>query len=110
MSWRKTSPGQMPAVTGSSDAGSPRLMRRGRQEFLIYHPHAAADGQAAQVNSAAAAQLRLDLRAAKGTFSLEWYRALDGQSQNGTDVTGGDWRELTAPWTGADVVVRLLER
>lgn len=98
------------AVTGRTDAGSPRLLRRGRQEFLIYHPHAAADEQAAEVNSSGAAQLRLDLRAAKGTFSVEWYRALEGQSQNGTDVTGGDWRELTAPWSGADVVVRLLER
>jgi hypothetical protein len=65
--------------------------------------------QAAQVNTAGAAQLRLDLRASEGKFSVEWYRAEDGQSQSGAEVTAGDWRELTAPWSGADVIVRLLQ-
>ena len=89
---------------------SPRLMRRGMEEFLVYHPHAAADEQAAQVNTVGAARLRLDLRAAAGTFSLAWYRAADGQSLDGEDVAAGDWRELTAPWPGADIVVRLRRR
>jgi hypothetical protein len=97
-------------ATAKSDAQTPRLMRRGRQEFLIYHPHAGADEQAAQVNTAAAAQLRLDLRACEGRFSVEWYRAEDGQSQRGDEVVAGDWCELTAPWPGADVIVRLLKR
>jgi hypothetical protein len=99
---------EVPAV--KSDVQSPRVMRRSNQEFLIYHPHAAADGQGAQVNSAGTAQLRLDLRAAEGKFSVEWYRAADGHSQFGADVTAGDWCHLTAPWSGADVVVRLLQR
>jgi len=92
------------------DAQAPRLMRRGRQEFLIYHPNAAADEQPAQVNMARAVQFRLDLRVAEGNFSVEWYRAEDGQSKSGAQVTAGDWCELTAPWSGADVIVRLLKR
>ncbi|HEY2416072.1 MAG TPA: DUF5060 domain-containing protein [Pirellulaceae bacterium] len=98
------------AVAAQSDAQSPRVMRRGWQEFLIYHPHASADEQAAQVNTAATAQIRLDLRAAEGKFSVEWYRAADGHSQTDADVTAGNWCNLTAPWPGADVILRLLER
>jgi hypothetical protein len=86
------------------------LQQDALQEILIYHPHAAADDQAAQVNQSAAAQFRLDLRAAQGKFSVEWYRALDGHSQTAPDIQAGDWRTLTAPWSGADVVVRLLKR
>lgn len=97
-------------VPAKGEVQSPRVMRRAHQEFLIYHPHAAADEQAAQVNTVAAAQLRLDLRAAEGNFSVEWYRAADGHSQTAADVTAGDWCNLTAPWPGADVIVRLLKR
>jgi len=97
-------------VAAKSDVQSPRVMRRARQEFLIYHPHAAADEQAAQVITSAAARLRLDLRAAEGKFAVEWYRAADGHAQTGADVAGGDWCNLSAPWSGADVIVRLLAR
>jgi hypothetical protein len=97
-------------ANGQRNARAPKLMRRGKEEFLIYHPHAAADEQAAQVNTSGAAQLRVDLRAARGTFSVEWYRAEDGRSQSSADVTGGEWRDLIAPWSGADVIVRLLKR
>jgi hypothetical protein len=97
------------AAAAHSDAQTPRLMRRGKQEFLIYHPHAAGDEQAAQVNMDGPAKFRLDLRAAEGKFSVEWYRAEDGQAQDGAEVTARDWCQLTAPWSGADVIVRLLE-
>ena len=97
-------------VDGRKGAQSPRLMRRGQNEFLVYHPHAAADEQAAHVTAAQPARLRLNLREAQGPFAVEWYRAEDGQVRKGDEITGGDWRELTAPWTGADVVVRLLHK
>jgi hypothetical protein len=90
--------------------GTPRLMRRGDDELLIYHPHAAAGEQAAQVDATQAARIRLDLRSVQGSFSVEWYRADDGQSQNGEEVMAGEWRELTAPWIGTDVVVRLVRK
>ncbi len=95
---------------GREGARSPRLMRRGWDEFLVYHPNAAADERAAQVDSARAARLEIDLRGMTGAFAVEWYSAADGRSQGGVDVTGGEWRELTAPWVGADVAVRLLRR
>lgn len=93
---------------GRIAAQAPKLMRRGNDEFLAYHPHAATDEQAAQVTANTAARLWLDLHTAPGTFTVEWYRAEDGRSQADADVSGGDRRELTAPWTSADVVVRLL--
>lgn len=95
-------------VTGVARA--PKLMRRGHEEFLIYHPNAAADGREAQVDTARTPILSVDLNAAGGRFAIEWYRTEDGQSQLGNDVIGGDWRELAAPWTGADVVVRLWQK
>ena len=57
-----------------SEARSPRVMRRAKQEFLIYYPHAAADDQAAQVDTRSAAELRFELRDADGKFSVESYR------------------------------------
>lgn len=95
---------------GRNDAQSPRLMRRGKEEFLVYHPHAAADAQAAQVEAVGPARLRLDLRKSPGTFAVEWYRAEDGAEHAGGLIAGGERREFTAPWAGADVVVRLLAK
>ncbi|MGE0758488.1 MAG: DUF5060 domain-containing protein [Pirellulaceae bacterium] len=95
---------------GRKDAQAPRLLRRGRDEWLVYHPHAAADAQAAQVTMDSAAQLRLDLRNVSGTFAVEWYRAADGHAQSTWDIQGGDWCTLTAPWPGADVVVRVVRK
>lgn len=91
----------------SGEAGAPRLMRRGRDEFLIYHPFAATADQAAQVTATLTARFHLDLRESPGSFSVEWYRAADGTTQGGDPIAGGDWRDLTAPWSGADVVARL---
>lgn len=88
----------------------PKLMRRGQEEYLVYHPNAAADGREAVVDSLRTPQFRLDLRNANGRYAVEWYRVEDGQTQPGNDVAGGGQRELTAPWAGADVVLRLLRR
>jgi hypothetical protein len=97
-------------LDGGTGVRAPKLMRRGQKEFLIYHPNAADDGKEAKVDAARTARLRLDLRGAAGRFAVEWYRAEDGKSQAGGEVSGGDWRELIAPWTSADVVVRLLHK
>jgi hypothetical protein len=86
---------------------APKLMRRGRDEFLVYHPNAAADRRDAKVDLNRAARLRLDLREAAGSFTVEWYRAVDGTTHNGGAVRGEQWIELVAPWAGQDVVVRL---
>lgn len=93
-----------------NEARSPRLMRRGNDEFLVYHPHAAHDEQEAQVNTTATARMRVDLRKFAGQFAMEWYRAEDGQSEMGEELAGGGWRELSAPWVGADVVLRLVRK
>jgi hypothetical protein len=89
------------------DARAPRLMRRGRDEFLVYHPNAAEDGQNAKPDAARKARVQLDLKAATGTFAVEWYRAEDGATHDGGTVEGGAVVELAAPWAGHDVVLRL---
>jgi hypothetical protein len=94
----------------SSALRAPKLMRRGRDEFLVYHPNAAADGQNAEVAANRTARLRLDLTGSPGRFSVEWFRAHDGLSAPGNAVNGGVNVELTAPWVGVDVVVRLLKK
>ena len=84
-------------------------MRRGQEEFLIFHPNAAADGQESKVDASRQASLRLDLRGSSGRFAVEWYRAEDGAVHDGGTVEGGEQRDLTSPWTGSDVVLRLLK-
>ncbi len=93
----------------ASGVRSPKLMRRGDDEFLIYHPNAAEDGIDAHADAARAARLRIDLRSVHGRFATEWYRAEDGAFQAGVFTEGGAYREFTSPWTGADVVLRLLQ-
>lgn len=92
---------------GQQGSLSPKLSHRVNDEYLIYHPHAAIEGQGTQPLASCAAQLRLDLRQAQGRFSVEWYRPEDGLSQLAGDVTAGDWRDFTSPWEGSDVVLRL---
>src|SRR5262245_7220396 len=96
-------------LDGAKDVRAPKLMRRGQDEFLVYHPNAAADGKEAKVDVARRARLRLDLRGAAGRFAVEWYRAEDGIAHGGGTVEGGAQRDLTSPWKGADVVLRLLK-
>lgn len=92
---------------GGQDARAPKLMRRAYEEFLVYHPNAAADGREAKPQSKRMARLRLDLRQAVGPLTAEWYRAEDGMAQRGEHVAGGKEVALTAPWPGHDVVLRL---
>jgi hypothetical protein len=98
------------SAASSHEARAPRLMRRGRDELLVYHPHAAADEQAAQVDDTSAARLQLDLREFPGSFSVEWYHADDGAMQDGESIRGGEWGEFAAPWSGTDVVLRLVRK
>lgn len=86
----------------------PKLMRRGNVEFIIYHPNAATDNKAARVDEGRTARMRVDLSRAKGPFGVEWFRALDGAKQAAGTIDGGAEREMTAPWKGQDVVLRLL--
>lgn len=86
----------------------PKLTRRGRSEFLVYHPNALADGKAARVDMTRTARMRLDLADAPGTFRVEWFRAYDGVSAVGDLLEGGGARDVMAPWKGEDVVLRVL--
>lgn len=95
---------------GAKEVRAPKLMRRGQEEFLIYHPNAAAEGRDAKVDASRKARLRLDLRAAKGPFAVEWYRAEDGLVHDGGTVEGGHAAEFISPWAGHDVVLRMLRR
>lgn len=94
-------------LDGGQDVSAPKLMRRGQEEFLIYHPNAAANGREANVHAQRTARVRLDLRQAAGPFTVEWYRAHDGIAQPGEQITGGKETELAAPWPGHDIVLRL---
>jgi hypothetical protein len=94
---------------GTVEARAPKLMRRGQEEFLVYHPNAADDGREAKPDAKRKARLRLDLRSAKGPFSVEWYRAADGFVHADGNIAGGREVELVSPWTGHDVVLRLVQ-
>lgn len=94
-------------VPGRNGSLSPKLMHRLGEEFLVYHPNTSTEGQATQPLDAHAAQLRLDMRKIEGEFTVEWFRPEDGLSQLAGKVTAGDWLELTSPWPGTDVVLRL---
>lgn len=95
---------------GAEGARAPKLMRRGWQEFLIYHPNAAADGKEARVDGAKMPGVVVDLNAASGQFAVEWYRAEDGKSQVGDDLAGGKEIQIASPWSGHDVVLRLVRK
>lgn len=94
-------------LDGAPATRAPKLMRRGRDEFLVYHPNAAADRRDAKVDPNRAARLRLDLRDASGPFAVEWYRALDGIAHDASIVEAGRTADMVAPWAGHDVVLRL---
>ena len=85
----------------------PKLMERGHNEFLVYHPNAAADDKASHVDQARTVRMRIDLKNAPGTFQIEWFRPYDGFAQKAGAVEGGVEREFVAPWKGQDVVLRL---
>jgi hypothetical protein len=89
-------------------------MRRGTEEFLIYHPNAApgsAPGprgtSTATVNPAETASMKIDLTSAQVAYRVEWYRPHDGVVKSGGIVQGGVQRDFAAPWRGYDVVLRL---
>lgn len=94
---------------GGHDVRAPKLMRRGQDEFLLYHPNAAADGREAKVQSERKARVCLDLHKADDSFAVEWYRVHDGIAQQGEPITGGKEVVLMAPWPGHDVVLRLIK-
>ena len=83
-------------------------MRRGADEYLIYHPNAAANGKEARADISRNARLRLDLRDTRGPFSVEWYRVEDGVTYDVGIIQGGKEIDLASPWTGHDVVIRMV--
>ena len=95
-------------LDGRTGIQSPKIMRRGTDEYLIYHPNAVADGKEASVDISRNSRLRLDLRVAHGLFSVEWYRAEDGTTHNDGIIEGGKEIEFASPWTGHDVVMYLV--
>jgi len=101
-----------PALVRDADgrvaADAPKLMRRGGDEFLVYHPNSTSAARIAQADPARAARLWLDLSAVRGRFEVEWLRPHDGASARGTIVEGGQRIELVSPWMGHDAVVRLV--
>jgi len=101
-----------PALVRDADgrvaADAPKLMRRGGDEFLAYHPNSTSAGRNAQADPARAARLWLDLSAVSGRFDVEWLRPHDGASARDASVEGGRRIELVSPWIGHDAVVRLV--
>jgi hypothetical protein len=102
----------------------PKAMRRGHEEFLVYHPNASparlpgkaapaaagsdrAAAQSARLHPSLCARLTIDLRETAERYQATWMRAADGVIAEGGWVEGGAERALTAPWVGADVVLHL---
>lgn len=95
-------------LDGATGKHRPKAARRDRDEYLIYHPNSRGEDREVDTDPDKTARLRVDLRDAPGLFRVEWYRAADGVAQEGGTVEGGASRDLTAPWPGHDVVLRLL--
>ncbi len=51
----------------------------------------------------AGGEVRVNLQEMKGTARVHWIHPIDGLTQEGGVVKGGDWRPLTVPWDGAGV-------
>ncbi len=104
----------------------PQCAKNGTYQFIIYVPNAQAGEEtgfsieywtAAETTRRNAAldegktpEIRVNLSDNdQSTYSVEWYRPTDGATQSGESIPGGDWRTLTSPWTGTDVVVLLTD-
>ncbi len=79
---------------------------RAAAELLVYHPHAAEDGRQARPADGPAV-VHLDLTDLPGNWSVQWYRCEDGLAASGDLIAGGQTQQLTAPWSGHDVVLWL---
>ncbi len=97
-------------LDGAAELRAPKLTRRRHEDFLIYHPNAAADGREARVDATKQPGLSIDLTRVAGTFTVEWYRVTDGTPEAGPPMNGGQRVELRAPWRGEDCIVRLSRR
>jgi hypothetical protein len=97
-------------VDGRQDHQRPVGTHRGDKEILVYHPNSVGAGQEAVVDESRFAGIHLDLTGYSGTYKVEWMRALDGVTLTGPSVRGGSEVDLTAPWRGYDVVLRLVKQ
>jgi hypothetical protein len=97
-------------LAGRGERLRPIATRRGSEEILVYHPNALASGAEAQLDPATAAGVRLDLTAFANRYEVSWFRPFDGAKRSGGEVEGGAPAELVAPWTGCDVVLRLVRK
>ncbi len=98
-------------LSGENDVRRPRVAYRGDlDEVLVYHPNARSAGARATVRADVAASLSIDLSEQPYRYSVEWYRAADGAAEMGEALAGGAVVQLSAPWVGADVVLRLVKQ
>jgi len=100
----------------------PQCARNGTFQFVIYVPNARSgeltgistaygtteeeSRKNASLDGSKTPEIQVNLTSAgQETFSVEWFRSTDGATQMGTSIEGGEWRTLTSPWEGTDVVV-----
>ena len=92
-----------------------KLMRRGFEEFVIYHPNACRAGTGALIdeNRYASFHIEFALNRFLGKpviYDMEWFRPSDGESLKDRQISGNDRIKLIAPWKGTDVVLHLKKR
>lgn len=92
---------------GRSGCRRIKATHRGSIEYLLYAPDAASCGAAAALGATRAPRLLINLTESHGRYHVEWFRTVDGQTKEGRDVKGGRILQLTSPWRGQDVVLRL---
>jgi len=84
----------------------PKVMHSEKKSsYVIYHPNASIDGQAANISSRTASLTITDLPA--GAYTLLWMRADNGVEQKTYFNHDGGARLLSSPWPGIDVVLYL---
>lgn len=87
-----------------------KLMRKGNEEFILYHPNALKKGANTLIDKDNTVHIQLDLGQSNSDFNVEWYRPDKGESFNGGVIKGNANAELKAPWKGTDAVLHLKKK
>jgi hypothetical protein len=92
-----------------------KLMRKGYEEFIIYHPNAYRTGTKALPDENRHASLYVDFIiniffGLPVSYDVEWYRPADGESVKGGQIGGNGRIKFVAPWKGTDAVLYLKKR
>jgi len=84
-----------------------KLMRKGNEKFLIYHPNAQTKGIDAKPDAGRTVRFSVNLEGIHKTYSVLWVHPGNGEYAEAGKIEGNRIVEFTAPWPGTDAVLFL---